>query len=375
MKISRSTTSLCSTCYREIPASVEIQPDGVWISKTCPTHGAQKAMLERDPLFYLRTFGRGNEIYNGYFVDVTRRCQLRCSPCFFRLEKADPLGMFTVESIVSEARVGSRLGPIILTGGEPTLHPQLPAIISEIRRFCGVELLSNGIKLADKGYFDQIMPLLGVVHRYGKAAVPLNLSIHHKETEAWRQVIEHCRHDKVMIESALIVVDSKESLNDALCLAFEMCDTVRCFRIKAASRLWAADKPVPSIDPSKIFTSDLWNWMDELGYGPTMIDQWPQKPVFINVLGAGTHLMLIGWHDVHNVDLDDIACGPYYRARNGEVRNFVTAALINEGIENGWCNGTKTHELTPVKPPAKYEERYIEKITPDKLVEMAAKEP
>jgi hypothetical protein len=34
---------------------------------------------------------------------------------------------------------------------------------------------------------------------------------------------------------------------------------------------------------------------------------------------------------VDNVDLNDINCGPWYRARTGELANFVKSLLINEG--------------------------------------------
>lgn len=365
MKFNRHTSSFCRECFREVPAIVEINPTEVLLRKTCPEHGDQVGVLERDPVFYSMLAGLGgNGIYPGYFVDVTRRCNLRCSWCFYPLEKADPKDLFSIESILSECKVGARMGPIILTGGEPTLHPQLPTIITEIRKFCGVDLLTNGVKLADKAYFDEIMPLLSSRPREGRMVPALHLSIHHKETSAWSTVIEHCRLMGKKIESAIIVVDSQESLRQAMSIAEEIQDVVYSFRIKAASRLWAEGKPEGSeVGGGKIFVSQLWNWLEDLGYQVRLItDGMNNKSVFVNVAvmsAAATEpmfVMLVSWHDIGNVDLRDIECGPYYRARNGSVNNFVTTSLINEGMERGFLMGTKAetfhgHGLTGIPIP------------------------
>lgn len=341
MKFQRHTASLCNACYKEIPAVVEVLPVEVLIRKKCPEHGEQVGLLERNAMFYSMLTSLGvNGIYPGYFVDITRKCQLRCNPCYFPLEKADPVNLFSVESILSECKVGARMGQIILTGGEPTLHPQLKTIITEIRKFCAVDLLSNGIKLADKEYFDEIMPLLGRVQR-NEMVLALHLSIHRKESEEWRKVIEHLRAANQKIASALIVIDSQESLRGAMAIAEETQDVVQTFRIKAASRLWAEGKPPSSeVGEDKIFISQMWDWLEDLGYQVELDTHgMNNKSVFVNVnvLSAGAtipiSLMLVSWHDVANVDLRDIECGPYYRARNGEVRNFVHASLINEGMD------------------------------------------
>ena len=60
---------------------------------------------------------------------------------------------------------------------------------------------------------------------------------------------------------------------------------------------------------------------------------------FFNFALDGVYYMLVSWYDAENVDLLDIACPPFYRARNGQVENIVTACLINEGMSKGWLNG------------------------------------
>lgn len=338
MIFKRSTASLCNHCYKEIPAVVEVHRHSeVLLRKTCSEHGAQVGVLERDPVFYTFVSGlRSPSIYNGYFIDVTRRCNLRCEFCYYALEKSDPVGLYSVEAILDECRINAHRGPVIFTGGEPTLHPELPELLSEARKFVGVELLSNGVRLSEPDYFNEVMPLI-MQDVNGQKVANLNLSIHRKESDHWQEVIELSRSSGLKIESALIVVDSSESFAEAIEIAQGLSDVVLSFRIKAASRIWDEQKPGSGVD--KIFVSDMLDWLERMGERPQFVYERQNKSVFVNVLWGGMFLMLVSWHDTSNVDLHDIECAPYYRARNGEVRNMVTSMLINEGIEKGFCKG------------------------------------
>jgi len=90
-------------------------------------------------------------------IDLSHCCDLSCSDCnrscganqapadeFISLEQ---VRRFIAESIAA----GRRWRRIMLEGGEPTLHPQLDDILSELQRYrrlhapeCEVELCSNG---------------------------------------------------------------------------------------------------------------------------------------------------------------------------------------------------------------------------------------
>ena len=58
-----------------------------------------------------------------------------------------------------------------------------------------------------------------------------------------------------------------------------------------------------------------------------------QKVSYAQVFYKGLNLKIISWYDVLNIDLWDIDCEPYWKANDGTVNNFVTSAIINEGIE------------------------------------------
>jgi organic radical activating enzyme len=343
MKLQRQTVSFCNVCYKEIPATISVEYAGAVMRKRCSVHGDQFGLCERDPVFYTYILGlQSPSIYSGYFIDVTRRCNLRCEYCFYPLATKDPDGEFALDRILEDCLVNRHRAPFIFTGGEPTLHPEIEKLISETSKIGPVELLTNGVRLADPEFYDSVMP--HIVNDKGEAS--LNLSIHGKETEKWRDVVSSCRRDKIKIESALIVIDSEASFTAAIALAKELSDVVMTFRIKAATKLWNEKKP-----KEKIFVSDMWHWLEKTGKDARLVTETMNdngvveprhnKSVFANVEFDGMFLMLVSWHDVTNVDLVEIRCAPYYRARNGEVCNLVTTNIINEGMEKGWMKGQK----------------------------------
>ena len=301
-------------------------------------------MLERDPVFYTWVKGmRSPSIYGGYFVDVTRRCNLRCDYCFYPLVKQDPEGLFSIGNIVDECAANRHMAPFILTGGEPTIRPDIIELIREVSKVGPVELLTNGVKLADEEFFEKVMPLITHRNQRGELVANLNLSIHDDQTDKWRDVVALCRKHSIRIESALIVIDSEERFGEAMKIAKEISDVVVAYRIKAASVLWNEQKPGKSSDGKKIFVSDMVSWLEKLGGKGSwvLLPDRHNKSVILNVLWGGMAMMLVSWHDVNNIDLNDVNCAPYYRARNGAILNFVTASLVNEGIAKGYLDGRK----------------------------------
>ena len=86
-------------------------------------------------------------------VSLTDRCNLRCTYCLpenvrFAPNRASTAEIKQLMSLVHEA-VG--VYKIRLTGGEPTLHPDLLSFVEHSRSICDlVGMTSNGITLADK---------------------------------------------------------------------------------------------------------------------------------------------------------------------------------------------------------------------------------
>ena len=332
MRLSHQTVSFCPTCFLEIPAKVTVTENSVLMSKTCPVHGASSGLVERDPLFYqiVRSLNSPS-IYDGHFIDVTQRCNLECAFCYYPIQKADPEGEYTIDRLVNEAKVNRHRAPFIITGGEPTLRSDIAEVMAKLQEVGPIELLTNGTVLANEKKFAELMPL---ITQDGEAS--LNLSLHLKETDKWMEVVARCRSLGVKIESALIVINSRDEFLMAVELAKTLKDVVISFRIKAASLLWNEQKP-----QEKIFVSDMWSWLDRTGKPVQLIPQRHNKVSIVNVAYDGMWIMIVSWYDRTNIDLIDVDCAPWYRARNGEVKNFVVSCLINEGLEESWCKGKK----------------------------------
>ncbi|KAA0212476.1 MAG: GTP 3',8-cyclase MoaA [Leptolyngbya sp. PLA3] len=85
-------------------------------------------------------------------ISITDRCNFRCVYCMEPDVRFAPRqSLLTVSEIVRVAAIAESLGvrKVRLTGGEPTLHPELSAIIAGIRRATSVEIamITNASRL------------------------------------------------------------------------------------------------------------------------------------------------------------------------------------------------------------------------------------
>lgn len=321
-----NTVSLCPTCYKQIPAYIDAHQDGVFLNKRCSEHGPFSAMVERSPEYYFQCkAANAKNIYNGFFLDVTERCNLKCKYCYYRTSnKKDP----SIESLKSEAIIHANRGPIILTGGEPSLREDLPEVISELNSISpNVELLTNGHGVTSR--LNELAPLLD-----NNDVLRINLSLHLESMGSDLVLIDAVSELGKKLESVLCVIDSLEQIDNILAFGEKYKHCIEAIRIKAATKLWNEQKP-----ENKIFVSDMWNHVKK--YTPTPMWWRNNKTSFFNFELNGVYYMLVSWYDVYNVDLIDIFCPPYYRAKNGQIENIVTACLINEGMSKGWLNGSE----------------------------------
>lgn len=307
------TESLCPVCYRTIPANICIDQN-VMMVKKCPVHGEFSSMVERDPEWF--KLAQSKEIYDGYLIDVTSKCNIKCKYCYHDNNGTER----TVEEIYQEAL--DKHAPFILTGGEPTLHKDLNKIILKLKTLGEVNLLTNGIKLCDEKYFDEIVPLLAEdngIHN-------ISLSFHKESEGRDLEFLELCKKKGVKIWTCFYVIDDLQQIDEALEIFTAYQDVVNNFRLKVASNLGVENKA-----DNKIFVSDVIKYLFALG--ETEFQQANQKVSYAQLLHKGLEIKVISWYDVLNIDLWDIDCEPYWKANDGTVNNFVTSAIINEGIE------------------------------------------
>lgn len=152
MKHIKYTSSVCPQCLKYLDAEVTGEQDGVFLSRTCSEHGVFRNMVERDIRFYKAAANINKKRFtNGepfLVLPITDRCNQQCAFCFYPNDQNKDLPTQTIIEI-------ARTGPpeICLSGGEPTLHPDLPEIIHKLEGLGKkVRIITNGLKLADLDY-------------------------------------------------------------------------------------------------------------------------------------------------------------------------------------------------------------------------------
>lgn len=95
------------------------------------------------------------------YLRITDACQERCTFCFFYdADAVDNLLRRHDLSAVIEQLDPAEIRQVVLTGGEPTLHPRLHEYVARLaeRGFREIILQTNGIRLAEAGYLEKLLP-------------------------------------------------------------------------------------------------------------------------------------------------------------------------------------------------------------------------
>ena len=201
--VPRRTLSLCPDCnheavdavlngeigvadFRDNPGVIEaeILEEGgrILIRKSCEKHGPFEDALSNHPNFFARmerlAFGRDfecaedcnvhahgpNSISSGrgtfLIVDLTNRCNMKCSPCFMDANAASyvhELSMEDIKVIFSNALSfkPQREINILFSGGEPTVSPIFLDAVrhAKSRGFHRLHVATNGIRFAESRDF------------------------------------------------------------------------------------------------------------------------------------------------------------------------------------------------------------------------------
>jgi sulfatase maturation enzyme AslB (radical SAM superfamily) len=347
LKFIQHTASLCAQCFRTIPAGLVNDNDQIWMIKTCPRCGEQAALVEPDIAFFYRIAREPRKsVYNHLVLDVSERCNLKCPECYYPVQRGHIDPERTISDIVSEAQCVD-IPEVILGGAEPTMRKDLPDLIAALREIGKrVNVITNGMRFADKKYVQELadygLARDGIVF---EAAISLHtpsyngeLAYDHK-VAGLRNIIDlgyrigeimFNVHDPQQVLEVLHEIDNWKPYTNR-------------FRIRGPHYTW-----VQPGQGKPIFVSELLNAMyDAAGRGVRDCAQiesgWDNNLYHTMVKVNGTTVRLISCPDERNVILPELlGYGPFYRARNGELTNFIHALLINKGIERGWLHGRKT---------------------------------
>ncbi|SHG96170.1 hypothetical protein SAMN04488109_2650 [Chryseolinea serpens] len=174
------TLSLCPECLRRIDAKIVFEDEKVYMLKRCPEHGASKVIIADDVAYYknIRNYNKPSETPYTFntkthygcpydcglcpdheqhscltVVEITDRCNLTCPTCYAGSSPAYGRHR-TLEEVkkMLDAVVTNEHEPDVvqISGGEPTLHPQLFEILDYAKSLPIKHLMlnTNGIEIA-----------------------------------------------------------------------------------------------------------------------------------------------------------------------------------------------------------------------------------
>ena len=190
-RIRRYVNAFCPRCHDEVPnrplhqvprlsGYLSEAEDQVWLVRGCPQHGKVVTLYEENPgiLSYLEqwtaptkwhvpdTPGNYDPIPAAYLrglgemqtqhtcillEDITQACNLRCPTCF--ADSSPQLsGVASVDDVLANVdqrldRENGRLDVLMLSGGEPTIHPQFAELVERVleRDVTRVLINTNGV--------------------------------------------------------------------------------------------------------------------------------------------------------------------------------------------------------------------------------------
>lgn len=186
------TESVCPVCLTRIPAERVKKGNDVYLRKSCKEHGSFKTIIWRGkpdfsawyretkadfPNKTLTRAEKGCPYDCGLcpdhrqqsccvLLEVTQRCNLKCPVCFADAgtkAQADP-GLKELKEQLEILMETAGPCNLQLSGGEPTVRDDLPAIIKEARSlgFTFIQLNTNGLRLAQEPGYPKVLKEAGL---------------------------------------------------------------------------------------------------------------------------------------------------------------------------------------------------------------------
>lgn len=232
------TKSVCPVCLREVYADISAHPDGIYMDKACPEHGAFSTLVWSDSAEnYLRWLEYGGvdtcslpqtesaadaALRGAHFTDcacslpasaalmTTNRCNMGCPVCFTRDKKEglhEP-DLSECERLLRHYKaVAGEDAAVELCGGEPTVRGDIMQLASLARDlgFGLIQLNTNGVKLAESEEYCRELRESGVTTAY------LGFDALHEEPY-------YAKYGKPMLETKLRAVENAAAAGLAIVL-------------------------------------------------------------------------------------------------------------------------------------------------------------
>ena len=265
--------SLCPHCLARIPAERRQEGNDLVQVKQCPVHGEFRTVVWRGgpslaewrrPKKPVRIGSHQSEEKRGcpydcgicpehrqqsctVLIEVTGRCNLACPVCFADagpLAGPDPALSVIEERFRGALRKSSPHNIVQLSGGEPTVRDDLPAIVAMGREvgFPFIQLNTNGVRLAaELGYAGELQRagLFSIFLQFDGTENRIYRSIRGRSLLLKKlKAIEHCAAEGlgVVLVPTIVPGVNTGNIGAILKLALELAPAVRGVHFQPASR-------------------------------------------------------------------------------------------------------------------------------------------
>jgi len=178
--------TLCSTCLRLVDGKILIEGERVVLEKWCPRHGKERVLVADDAAYWRAAreqWIKPAEVPERFstpmkwgcpydcgvcpdhqqhacvsLIEINDHCNLRCPICFASSgpHRTEQRSLAEVEAMLDAAvRAEGRPDVVQISGGEPTIHPQILEILEKARERPIRHLMinTNGVRIANDPAF------------------------------------------------------------------------------------------------------------------------------------------------------------------------------------------------------------------------------
>lgn len=317
------TTSICPYCTRLLPALIYEKDGSIYIRKVCPTHGTIEELYFSDAKQFYRFMNLEEE---GVGVTphvklsapcpfncglcprhknhtalanlvVTNRCDLSCWYCFFYAEKMGYVYEPTLEQIREMIRQYKKEGvtmSVQITGGEPTLRPDLIEIIKLLKDegVTHIQLNTHGITFArlwfEKG-IDAAVNYARALRKAGLNTVYMSFDgvtpkanpKNHWEVPYTLEVFRKAGMTSVILVPTVIKTINDQELGAIIKFAAKHMDVIRGVNFQPVSLTGRMRKDERR--RYRVTIPDVLKWVEEQTDGQIPADSWFPIPVAAKV--------------------------------------------------------------------------------------------
>ena len=179
-----TTSSVCPTCYRVLPAQIFARENKVYMKKFCREHGHTEVLIAGDEQWYRDTIALKYKPEFPYqftakvekgcptdcgvcgdhqqrcmipVIEITDHCNMECPICFAHNQNSYNMDIPALDRCLDAIEKSEKkdVDMLVFSGGEPTGHPKFFELMARARErgFNHVTVNTNGIRIAqDKAF-------------------------------------------------------------------------------------------------------------------------------------------------------------------------------------------------------------------------------